>query len=61
MSGPETFGFEPDEDGLINFITIQTEFDITSFEAYMEWFGALVQVAYDNPGYMPIVTFPNGK
>lgn len=61
MSGPETFGFEPDEDGLINFITIQSEFDITSFEAYMEWFSALVQVAYDNPGYMPIVTFPNGE
>lgn len=59
MSSPETFGFEPDENGDIRFITIQTEFDITCFPEYMEWFAALVQVAYDNPGYMPIVTFPD--
>lgn len=58
MSSPETFGFMPDENGDINFITIQCEFTVHSFPEYMEWFAALVQVAYDNPGFMPIVTFP---
>lgn len=53
------FGFDADKDGNVNFITIQTEFNITCFPEYMEWFAALVQVAYDNPGYMPIVTFPD--
>ena len=49
----------PDENGDINFMTIQTEYIIPHFQAYMtEWFPALVQVAYDNPGYMPIATFP---
>ena len=55
---PQGFGFMPDENGDINFLTIQTEFEIKDFHAYGEWFKALVQVAYDNPGYMPIVTFP---
>lgn len=55
---PQGFGFIPDENGDISFITLQTEFQITNFEEYKEWFGALVQVAVDNPGYMPIATFP---
>ena len=55
---PEGFGFVADENGDVKFLTIQTEFEITDFHAYGEWFKALVQVAYDNPGYMPIVTFP---
>lgn len=55
---PQGFGFVPDENGDINFLTIQSEFIATNFHEYGEWFKALVQVAYDNPGYMPIVTFP---
>ena len=55
---PEGFGFVADENGDISFITLQTEFQITNFEEYQEWFKALVQVAIDNVGYMPIATFP---
>lgn len=56
---PEGFGFVPDANGDIKFLTIQCEYVIQHFQSYMsEWFPALVQVAYDNPGYMPIVTFP---
>lgn len=56
---PEGFGFMADENGDVSFVTLQTEFQITNFEEYKEWFKALVQVAVDNPGYMPIVTFPD--
>ncbi len=56
---PEGFGFMPDKDGNINFMTIQTEFVVTNFEQWNELFAALVQVAYDNPGFMPIITFPD--
>lgn len=59
MSSPETFGFEPDENGDINFMTVGTEFQVTCFAEYMEWFAALVQLANDNPGIMPIATFPD--
>lgn len=59
MTGPETFGFEPDDDGMINFITIQTEFIVHNFEQWTELFSELVKVAYDNPGFMPIITFPD--
>lgn len=58
---PEGFGFVPDENGDINFVTLETEFVMTNFEEYMEWFAALVQVAYDNPGFMPIATFPQSN
>ena len=58
---PETFGFEPDENGQINFITIQCEYEVHCFAEYMEWFMALVKVADDNRGFMPIVTFPDYK
>lgn len=57
---PQGFGFMPDENGDISFVTLQTEYVIQHFQDYMtEWFPALVQVAEDNPGYMPIVTFPD--
>ena len=56
---PEGFGFMADENGDVSFVTLQTEFQITNFEEYKEWFKALVQVAVDNPGYMPIATFPD--
>lgn len=56
-SSPETFGFEPDEDGNINFLTIQSDYKPTSFEEYQELFAELVKVAVVNPGYMPIMTF----
>ena len=58
MSSPETFGFEPDENGDIQFMTVTTDFPITCFAEYMEWFSALVQLAQDNEGIMPIATFP---
>lgn len=56
---PEGFGFMPDKDGNINFMTIQTEFIVTNFEQWTELFSELVKVAYDNPGFMPIITFPD--
>lgn len=57
---PQGFGFMPDENGDISFITLQTEYAIQHFQDYMDnWFPALVQVAEDNPGYMPIATFPD--
>lgn len=56
---PEGFGFMADENGDIKFLTIQTDYVIQHFQDYWtEWWPALVQVAYDNPSYMPIVTFP---
>ena len=58
-SSPETFGFEPDEDGNINFLTIQTDYKPTNFEEYRELFNEMVKVAVTNPGFMPIMTFPD--
>lgn len=52
------FGFGHDEDGCIQFMTVRTEFVPTNFQEYMGWFVALVQIAENNPGYMPIATFP---
>lgn len=53
----ELFGFQPDEDGHFNFMTIQLEVEIENFQDYMGVFSALVQMAVDNAGYMPIITF----
>jgi len=53
----ENFGFKPDENGDINFMTVSTEHPIHNFEEYMEFFEAFVQLAEDNPGIMPILTF----
>jgi len=53
----EYFGFEPDDNGDINFMTVSTEHPIHNFEEYMEFFKAFVQLAEDNPGIMPILTF----
>ena len=59
MSENPTFGFEPDEDGMINFMTVQLECEVNNFQDYMEVFKALVQLSLDNAGIMPIVTFPD--
>lgn len=58
-SSPELFGFEPDDEGNINFLTIQSDYKPTSFEEYQELFAELVKVAVVNPGFMPIMTFPD--
>lgn len=56
---PEAFGFIPDDEGNINFMTIQTDFIVHNFEQWTELFSELVKVAYQNPGIMPIITFPD--
>lgn len=52
------FGFEPDENGNIEFMTVETDVVVHNFVEYMELFKALVQVAedYDNR-FMPIIIF----
>ena len=59
MSENPTFGFEPDDDGMINFMTVQLECDVSCFAEYMEVFDALVRLSIDNAGIMPIITFPH--
>lgn len=56
------FGFELDDNDDLNFMTVQLEGEINSFEDYIDAFNALVQLALENVGYMPIITFPhNGR
>ena len=55
------FGFELDDNGDLNFMTVQLESEVNNFKDYMEVFSALVQIAMDNVGYMPIITFPDEK
>lgn len=58
MSSPETFGYEPDENGDVRFVTIHSCYAIQGFQDYMDnWFPALVEVAEQNVGYMPIARF----
>jgi hypothetical protein len=58
MEGKGSFGFEPDENGNIEFMTIKTECVIHDFEQYMELFSELVRIAndYDNR-FMPVIIF----
>lgn len=51
------FGFEPNEEGDLEFMTVNTDFEINSFEDYQQVMHYLVQIALDNPGVMPILTF----
>ena len=55
------FGFELDDDDNLSFMTVQLESEVTNFKDYMEVFDALVQIAVQNAGIMPIITFPNEK
>lgn len=55
----ETFGFLPDEDGNISFMTVQTEFIVHNLEEWGELFAKLVELSYQNSGVMPILTFPD--
>lgn len=54
MSGsPETFGYEPDENGDICFRTLYTDFKMTDYdESYREFVRGVMQFA--EPGIMPI-------
>lgn len=60
MESRGTFGFEPDENGFVQFMTVETECKVHSFAEYMELFKALVEVAedYDNR-FMPVIVFNN--
>lgn len=58
MSSPETFGFEPDENGDIRFETIQTDFQIENFEDYGEFVRAYFLRVAEDRSVMPIITFP---
>ena len=55
------FGFELDDNDELNFMTVQLEVPVQCFAEYMEVFDALVQLAVQNAGIMPIITFPNEK
>ncbi len=55
----ELFGFEPDENGDINFLTVSTNWLISNYEEYQELFKYLVELGEQNPGVMPILTFKN--
>lgn len=55
------FGFELDDDDNLSFMTVQLESEVTNFKDYMEVFDALVQIAVQNAGIMPIITFPYEK
>ena len=51
------FGYDTDDNGDLNFTTVETDFDVQSFEDYQQLMNYLVQIAIDNPGVMPILTF----
>lgn len=53
MINPD-FGFEPNEDGQIEFMTVHSDFEIHNFEEYMLFFKQLVELATLNAGIMPI-------
>ena len=53
----EYFGFEPDENGDINFQTISTDWLIRNYEEYQQLFALMVHIAESNPGVMPILVF----
>lgn len=58
MEGRGTFGFEPDENGQIEFMTIKTEHIVHDFEQYMELFMELVRIADDYGNrFMPVIIF----
>lgn len=52
---PEGFGFEPDENGDTNFLSVYTDFEVNSFDDYKEVFKKLFSIAIENPGIMPIL------
>lgn len=54
MGNPD-FGVEPDEDGFVHFMTVETEFPIRSPEESKEMLEALGELALQNPGYLPIL------
>lgn len=53
------FGFEPDAEGFVQFMTIQLQTEVHCFAEYMEVFDAMVELAMQNAGVMPIITFPD--
>lgn len=60
MSG-EFEGYERDDEGRIEFMTVQCEFEINDFEDYMMMFKALVELSEKHENVMPIVVFGDGK
>lgn len=50
-------GYEPDDEGYLRFMTVETDFVVTSLEQSVELFYYLAKLAVENPGYMPILTF----
>lgn len=55
------FGFEPDDDGFVEFMTVQSDFVVTNFQEYMLFMRKLVEIAEDNPDIMPIYRPGNGQ
>lgn len=54
MEHTPDFGFGSDNEGFVNFMTVESDFTIHNFEEYMAFMHQLVRIAEDNPGIMPI-------
>ena len=52
----ENFGYEPDEHGDLEFMTVRAEFIATNFAEYTMLFTKLVELA--EPNVMPVLIFP---
>lgn len=53
MSSPENFGYEPDDNGDIQFRTVYSDFIIHNFEEYMH-FVHILMTEVAEPNVMPI-------
>lgn len=48
-------GFNADDDGYIRFMAVEMDVKIGDFETYMAFFRALVELAEQSEGVMPIL------
>lgn len=51
---PDDFGYEPDDNGDVHFLTVESDFVIHDFNEYMAFMAKLVQIAEQNEGVMPV-------